>query len=177
MILVSSVVAHCFIWFQNHNIIDSDAERLSILIELFIEKATQWVEVIYAINCIDVLRSFGVTATLSCGAMSRPVFLPQSENMTMGEETGPTLKVKGLWHPFALGENGGLPVPNDIILGKDIDGYHARTLLLTGPNMGGKSTLLRATCLAVILAQVLFLPLCNLFCCLRPRNELTSLRF
>ncbi|KAG6723721.1 hypothetical protein I3842_03G222000 [Carya illinoinensis] len=140
--------------YQNHNIIDSDAERLSILIELFIEKATQWVEVIYAINCIDVLRSFGVTATLSCGAMSRPVFLPQSENMTMGEETGPALKVKGLWHPFALGENGGLPVPNDIILGKDIDGYHARTLLLTGPNMGGKSTLLRATCLAVILAQL-----------------------
>lgn len=106
--------------------------------------------------------------------MSRPVFLPHSENMTVGKETGPTLKVKGLWHPFALGENGGLPVPNDIILGKDIDGYHARTLLLTGPNMGGKSTLLRATCLAVILAQVLFLPLGNLFCCLRPTNELTS---
>ena len=30
----------------------------------------------------------------------------------------------------------------------------ARALLLTGPNMGGKSTLLRATCLAVVLAQV-----------------------
>ena len=30
----------------------------------------------------------------------------------------------------------------------------ARTLLLTGPNMGGKSTLLRAACIAVILAQV-----------------------
>ena len=27
------------------------------------------------------------------------------------------------------------------------------TLLLTGPNMGGKSTLLRAACLAVVLAQ------------------------
>lgn len=30
----------------------------------------------------------------------------------------------------------------------------ARALLLTGPNMGGKSTLLRAACTAVILAQV-----------------------
>uniref|UniRef100_A0A061S473 Dna mismatch repair protein msh6-2 n=1 Tax=Tetraselmis sp. GSL018 TaxID=582737 RepID=A0A061S473_9CHLO len=30
----------------------------------------------------------------------------------------------------------------------------ARALLLTGPNMGGKSTLLRATCLAAVLAQV-----------------------
>ncbi|GMY35996.1 DNA mismatch repair protein MSH7 isoform X2 [Fagus crenata] len=140
--------------YQNHDITDSDAETLSILVELFIEKATEWFEVVYAINCIDVLRSFAVTASFSCGPMSRPVILPQSEN-TAGQETrGPILKVKGLWHPFALAENGGLPVPNDISLGEDTDGYHARTLLLTGPNMGGKSTLLRATCLSVILAQL-----------------------
>nr|POF02689.1 dna mismatch repair protein msh7 [Quercus suber] len=140
---------------RNHDVTDSDAETLSILVELFIEKATEWFEVIYAINCIDVLRSFAVTASFSCGPMSRPVILPQSENITMGQETrGPILKVKGLWHPFALAENGGVPVPNDIILGEDTDDYHARTLLLTGPNMGGKSTLLRATCLAVILAQL-----------------------
>ncbi len=33
-------------------------------------------------------------------------------------------------------------------------GNNPHTMLLTGPNMGGKSTLLRAACCAVILAQM-----------------------
>ncbi|XP_022157567.1 DNA mismatch repair protein MSH7 isoform X2 [Momordica charantia] len=141
--------------YQNHDVTDSDAERLSILIELFVEKATEWSEVIHALNCIDVLRSFAVIAHSSGGSMSRPVILPQSNNTTLiTEKQGPVLKINGLWHPYALVENGETPVPNDIILGPDQDGYHPRTLLLTGPNMGGKSTLLRSTCLAVILAQL-----------------------
>lgn len=41
-------------------------------------------------------------------------------------------------------------IPNDISLSAD----ETSILLLTGPNMGGKSTILRQTCLAVILAQI-----------------------
>ncbi|XP_015966496.1 DNA mismatch repair protein MSH7 isoform X1 [Arachis duranensis] len=137
--------------YQNHNVTDSDAETLTILAELLLEKATQWFEVVHAINCIDVLRSFAVTSSFSSGSMCRPVIVPES--FTGKDNGGPVLKMKGLWHPFALGENGCVPVPNDIILGENEGGHH-RTLLLTGPNMGGKSTLLRATCLAVIMAQI-----------------------
>ncbi|KAL3693132.1 hypothetical protein R1sor_006783 [Riccia sorocarpa] len=46
-------------------------------------------------------------------------------------------------------------VPNDIELGRVSESRNVpHAMLLTGPNMGGKSTLLRATCLAVILAQL-----------------------
>ncbi len=54
-------------------------------------------------------------------------------------------------------------MPNDVRLGvpppddaadSPAEEAAARTLLLTGPNMGGKSTLLRATCLAAIMAHV-----------------------
>lgn len=41
-----------------------------------------------------------------------------------------------------------------MLIGLGVNCRQARALLLTGPNMGGKSTLLRATCLAVVLAQV-----------------------
>ncbi|KAE8735369.1 DNA mismatch repair protein MSH7 [Hibiscus syriacus] len=140
--------------YQNHDITDADGETLSILIELFIEKASQWSQVIHALNCIDVLRSFAVTASLSSGTMARPVVLPPSNTMTSNQETGPVLKITGLWHPFALGKSEVPPVPNNIFLGEGVNDCHPRALLLTGPNMGGKSTLLRATCLAVILAQL-----------------------
>ncbi|KAK4368411.1 hypothetical protein RND71_012203 [Anisodus tanguticus] len=141
--------------FQDHNATDFDAETLSILMELFIEKATVWSQVIYAISCFDVLRSFSITAKFSSGVMCRPVILPLSKPTNFCKETGgPTLNIKGLWHAYALGESGGLPVPNDLHLGGNTNIRYPRTLLLTGPNMGGKSTLLRATCLAVIMAQL-----------------------
>uniref|UniRef100_A0A803NYY0 DNA mismatch repair proteins mutS family domain-containing protein n=1 Tax=Cannabis sativa TaxID=3483 RepID=A0A803NYY0_CANSA len=140
---------------KNHDVTDRDAEIISILIELFIEKASEWSQIIHAINCIDVLRSFAVTASFSSGTMSRPVILPLTKNVTSnGVARRPVLKIKGLWHPFAFGDNGRVPVPNDVVLGEDANGYGPPTLLLTGPNMGGKSTLLRSTCLAVILAQL-----------------------
>jgi hypothetical protein len=78
-------------------------------------------------------------------------------------ENGAVLQIEGLWHPYAVGGGGGTFVPNDLNLGGLSPGQSARSgfgvpepraMLLTGPNMGGKSTLLRATCIAVIMAQL-----------------------
>ena len=46
----------------------------------------------------------------------------------------------------------GAYVPNDIELA--VDGPHARLMVITGPNMAGKSTAMRQTALSVILAQL-----------------------
>jgi dsDNA-specific endonuclease/ATPase MutS2 len=60
-------------------------------------------------------------------------------------------KATQLRHPAGIaGGACGSFVPNDICLGGDAPGF----ILLTGPNMGGKSTLLRQVCLAAVLAQV-----------------------
>lgn len=88
--------------------------------------------------------------------MSRPILLVNTNSPNLAKDKdGPTLHMKGLWHPYAVSGNGNGLVPNEIHLGNDSKNCHPYALLLTGPNMGGKSTLLRATCLAVILAQVI----------------------
>jgi DNA mismatch repair protein MSH6 len=68
-----------------------------------------------------------------------------------GTPTGSVFKATQLRHPAGIaGGACGSFVPNDISLGGEAPGF----ILLTGPNMGGKSTLLRQVCLAAVLAQV-----------------------
>lgn len=58
--------------------------------------------------------------------------------------------VKDLRHPCIQDGQVSDFIPNDTALGVD----DCTMILLTGPNMGGKSTLLRQTCIAVIMAQI-----------------------
>jgi len=53
-------------------------------------------------------------------------------------------------HPMVDANSGGAFVPNDLQLSPD----SRLTLLITGPNMGGKSTVMRQTALIVILGQM-----------------------
>ncbi|KAF0916096.1 hypothetical protein E2562_000705 [Oryza meyeriana var. granulata] len=132
--------------YQDRNVKDDDANTLAILVELFVGKASEWSLVINALSTIDVLRSFAAMALSSFGTMCRPNILLK--------EKAPILKMKGLWHPYAFAESANRLVPNDLSLGHDLSGQNRFALLLTGPNMGGKSTIMRATCLAIVLAQL-----------------------
>jgi DNA mismatch repair protein MSH6 len=53
-------------------------------------------------------------------------------------------------HPCVMQSISSEYIPNDLTLRNNRESM----VLLTGPNMGGKSTLLRQTCIAVIMAQL-----------------------
>ena len=75
--------------------------------------------------------------------MCKPRILSLEE--TKGE---PVLNIEGVRHPCVAAQK--KFIPNTVRMG----GQDPLAKLITGPNMGGKSTLLRSTCLAVIMAQV-----------------------
>ncbi|GJV01525.1 DNA mismatch repair protein MSH6, partial [Tanacetum coccineum] len=97
---------------------------------------------------LDVLISIAIASDLYEGPTCRPLIMD-----TSSENEAPFIAAKNLGHPVlrndTLGD--GTFIPNDVCIGGS---DHASFIVLTGPNMGGKSTLLRQVCLAVILAQV-----------------------
>ncbi|KAL5863022.1 hypothetical protein ACOSQ3_000536 [Xanthoceras sorbifolium] len=121
---------------------------LQRLIGQFCEHHNKWRQLVSAMAELDVLISLAIASDFYEGPTCRPVILgsPCSNEV-------PSFSAKSLGHPVlrsdSLGK--GAFVPNDVTIGGS---GNARFLLLTGPNMGGKSTLLRQVCLAVILAQV-----------------------
>jgi DNA mismatch repair protein MSH6 len=106
----------------------------------FDEDYTTWLAAVKIIAQLDCLISLA-KASASLGEPScRPVFTEDKRSVVEFEE---------LRHPCMLNTVDDF-IPNDIRLG----GESPNISLLTGANAAGKSTILRMTCIAVILAQV-----------------------
>lgn len=107
--------------------------------------STHWLPTVKVIACIDCLVSL---ANLS-SSLGEPSCRPQIIDQEQGE-----VQFKELRHPCfnagVSGRDGTTFIPNDIELGGD----NANMTLLTGANAAGKSTVLRMTCVAVIMAQI-----------------------
>ncbi|KAH6982720.1 muts domain V-domain-containing protein [Ilyonectria destructans] len=99
-----------------------------------------WLQAIKIISQLDCLVSLA-KASASLGHPScRPQFVDQERSIVDFEE---------LRHPCMMNNVDDF-IPNDIKLGGD----QAKISLLTGANAAGKSTILRMSCTAVIMAQV-----------------------
>ena len=81
--------------------------------------------------------------TLQSHANNKAALSSQSESDTAH------LSFSGLTHPLLQARIGSRCVPSDFALGTD-----DRIAIITGPNMGGKSTFIRAVATSVLLAQV-----------------------
>lgn len=116
------------------------------LFSFFHKNYKVWDRFIEGLATLDCLCSLSLTSFLADGDMCRPELFPANQRVFMD--------VRNMRHP-CLSLNKSNFVPNDIIIGECEElNQHNTVILLTGPNMGGKSTILRQACLAAILAQI-----------------------
>lgn len=132
--------------FQKLMIYEEEMKRtldgiMSTIFEQFSRKFKLWSSAIECIATLDVLQSIA-TYVRSLKAqdidLCRPEFIDIKEKPSISYENGR--------HPALVKLNSDY-IPNDLLLDN-------RTILLSGANMGGKSTLMRQTATMVILAQI-----------------------
>ncbi|CAJ0650325.1 6592_t:CDS:10 [Entrophospora sp. SA101] len=109
--------------------------------EKFDTNYQDWLLSVKIVAEIDCLLSL-VKSSLALGEpRCRPRFIKEGSSVLEFEELRHPYVVTGVANDF---------IPNDTYLG----GKEPNIILLTGPNMGGKSTLLRQNCIAIIMAQL-----------------------
>ncbi|KAJ4730458.1 DNA mismatch repair protein MutS [Rhynchospora pubera] len=120
------------------------------LIQQFSENHCTWRQLVSVTAELDVLISLAIAGDYYEGPACRPI-INEAGDSTDG---APSLYAKSLGHPILRSDSLGKGsfVPNNVKIGGGAG--DASFILLTGPNMGGKSTLLRQVCMAVILAQI-----------------------
>jgi DNA mismatch repair protein MSH6 len=111
---------------------------LGQLLSEFLDHHEKWKKIINLIAEFDCLLSLAKVSTGNNFPMTRPCFSDFTEELV----------VNSLHHPILASRVTSF-IPNHI----RFDAQH-RCYVLTGPNMGGKSTVLRKVCIAVIMAQI-----------------------
>ncbi|MGD1147862.1 MAG: DNA mismatch repair protein MutS [Thermoanaerobaculaceae bacterium] len=115
---------------------ERERELYGALLDRCAEKAGRLAATGRALGAVDVLTAFAERARRCDYRRPRLV-------------SGPRIRLVGSRHPVVEELSRAAFVPNDA----DLDSERAQIILLTGPNMGGKSTYLRQVALAVIMAR------------------------
>ncbi|XP_077191229.1 DNA mismatch repair protein Msh6 isoform X3 [Paroedura picta] len=121
----------------------------------FDKNSQDWRMAVECIAVLDVLLCLAQYSQGCDGPLCRPVFVLPDKS------TPPFLELRSSCHPcISKTFFGDDFIPNDILVGVEGEGSDswtdARCVLVTGPNMGGKSTLMRQAGLLVIMAQLGF---------------------
>ncbi len=96
-----------------------------------------------AVAGVDCLLSLAAFVDAHPGELCRPIVLARGGSASFFEAAE-------FRHPISLQQSSSLHIANTVMLG----GPEPSLLLVTGPNMAGKSTLLRSVCLLAIMAQI-----------------------
>ncbi|KIW98700.1 uncharacterized protein Z519_00361 [Cladophialophora bantiana CBS 173.52] len=129
---------------ETHSQIVKDVSRK--LYAKFDENYDIWLAAVKIIAQLDCLISLAKASTSLGHPSCRPEFVDPSDDNAGGRSI---LELVDLRHPCLLSKVDDF-IPNDVVLG----GSSPNLTLLTGANAAGKSTVLRMTCIAVIMAQI-----------------------
>jgi DNA mismatch repair protein MutS len=125
-------------------ILSAKTKRIALEQEIF----GQWVDRVAA-DSAEIQKAAHLIADIDALASMSVLSLKPGWNFPSLDESKDLSLIAGR-HPLVEASLGGEFVPNDL----ELEFEQRRTLLITGPNMGGKSTIMRQCALIVVLGQM-----------------------
>lgn len=126
--------------------------KQSLLVKEIIPVIATYVPLLERLNELvaelDVLSTFADLVSTSTSSYVRPLFQPLNEEDD--SLSSRRLHFVEARHPVMEAVQSCPCIPNDVLM----DSHHGYFQIITGPNMGGKSTYLRQVALIVLLAQL-----------------------
>jgi DNA mismatch repair protein MSH6 len=116
-----------------------------------------WNRAVQCLTILDVLLSMTSYVRNSEFDVCRPEILFSSDELDSAQDMNSFIEIKNGRHPCLQKTFSGDYIPNDVVIGSHNSEHKWQRkplIIVTGPNMGGKSTLMRQTGLTVILAQM-----------------------
>ena len=111
----------------------------------FDEHHEKWANAVKCIAVLDVLISLSMFSR-HCDGIRPVIEMPSIK---------PFIEIRDGRHPCTIQTFSGDDfIPNDVVIGGENEDAHSPLVIVTGPNMGGKSTLMRQTALICVLAQL-----------------------
>lgn len=123
------------------------AQLFGRVLARFDEHYAMWKQAVAVVAEFDALLSLARVSVLNGGILGeccRPQFVD------MSADNSQVLEIKQMTHPCVVACSERPFVANDLVLGGGDS--KSSMILLTGANMGGKSTILRQTCILIIMA-------------------------
>ena len=103
---------------------------------------------------IQILSELDCLCSLSEISFSKEIQMTRPEIHKATYQHEVYMRIEEGIHPTLFKMNKGKFIPNDINIGNVSEENNKNMIILTGPNMGGKSTVLRTTCIFAILGQI-----------------------
>ncbi|ESO08158.1 hypothetical protein HELRODRAFT_190918 [Helobdella robusta] len=131
-------------------------DRYLSLKEEFVEQQKGVVVEIVSVACgyveplsslIELIAQIDVFVSLAVASLDGPSPYVRPNIIREGVRK---LKLLGVRHPCLERQDGVAFIPNDVIMSSDDKTFH----IVTGPNMGGKSTYIRSAAMVVLMAQM-----------------------
>ena len=128
--------------FSDKFTIASNLGRIAATNKLMLGARPDWVRIFEAVGYLDSYLSIARLMRQYQNSAENPLCFAQYEQLDK-----PHLKLENFWNPFVE------PGKKQVVLNSVELGTTARNMILTGPNTGGKSTIIKAMQLNTLLAQ------------------------